>query len=104
MNDIPDDMKKEVARRALIAGVQRALGLPLRLIDLLRSRRWPVDDDLVAVLSAAVACRKLGAGATRFRRPPAAGDCSNTWLGAGDVRTASQIVDVMELGELLEPR
>lgn len=105
VSDVPPEVAKEVARRAVLAGVERALGLPQRMRDLLRARGWPADDeDLVSVLSAAVACVKMRAGRTKFRRPPAGAACSSTWLGAGDARTATQIVDLMELSELLEPR
>lgn len=90
-------------KRAALRGAARALGLVKRVPELMNQRGWPhANQDLVAVLIAAVACKKLGAGAQLFRRPDAAGACGGTWLEGN--KTASQIVEALDLHELLTPR
>lgn len=95
---------KALHRPAIIAGMARRLGLVQRVPELMRKNGWPVQSkDLVSVLIAAVACKKIGAGATRFRRPEAAERLGGLWPAEDASATASAIVDSLELDRLLDP-
>lgn len=93
---------KDQHRRAVIVGVSRGLGLLRRVPELLKARglTYP-DQDLVAVLCAAVACKKAGAGRQLFRRPANAG---TDWPADKPLRTATQIIIDYDLYDMLEPR
>lgn len=94
----------ETHRRALLAGTARALGLLKRVPEFMRKRGWPSNDqDLVAVLTAAIICRKWNAGRTRIRRPEGANYLQDLWPAEASVVTANHIVDTLELDDLLEP-
>lgn len=95
---------KDMHRSAMIGGAVRALGLVKRVPEVLKARGWPVDDDLVSVLIGALACKKWGAGRTRFRRPSSAEGLGGLWPADKASVTASQIVDTLELDDLLSPR
>lgn len=96
---------KAIHRKAMLAGAAKALGLVQRVPELMRTRGWPADDqDLVAVLITAVACRKWGAGREVFRRPKAADGLGGLWPLHAQRVTANHIVDTLELDDLLSPR
>jgi hypothetical protein len=91
----------EAVRYTLLAGRMRGLQLDKRMPELMKRRGWPAeDDDLRSVLQAAVVLKTLGAGATLIKRPPSADALGDVWPDGK--RTASQIVDALELHELLE--
>jgi hypothetical protein len=92
----------ECHRAAMLAGSARALGLYLRVPQLLRKRGWPQDGDLIAVITAAVALKRIGGGRTVIKRPPGADGCQEMWSPKFPRLTASQIVDELDLHELLE--
>lgn len=108
MSDSPVVSKREqfgAVRYALLAGTARGLQLLQRVPEYLRLRGWPTGDpDLRSVLCAAIACKAIGAGGTRFRRPPGADDCGGSWPREEESRTASRIIERMGLDVFLEPR
>lgn len=91
-------------RYAMLAGPVRGLDLLKRVPDLLRRRGWPEDPDLVAVISAAVGLKKIGAGRTLIRRPHAAGGCGGKWPVDQPRMEARFIVEQLELSELTQGR
>lgn len=92
---------RDLHRRAALAGAARALDLLRRVPDLLKQRGYEQPDaDLVFVLCAAIACKKLGAGKQMFRRPANAG---SDWPTDSPQRTATQIIIDYDLFDLLEP-
>lgn len=68
-------------RFALLAGPARGLDLFERVPELFRSRDWPLDPDLQAVIISAVGLTKIGAGATPLYRPPTADGMRGAWPG-----------------------
>lgn len=99
----PQGEQADVVIYALLAGTARGLDLHKRLPELMRSRGFPTDDvDLVSVLKAAVALKAIGAGATLVHRPSGADALRGAWPADSGTRTASQIVEELELQRLLE--
>lgn len=95
--------QREAMVYALLSGTFRGLDLAKRLPNLMRSRGWPAeDDDLRSVLAGAVACKKIGAGATIFRRPVGAEQLGGKWPAFLERMSASQVVEWLDLQELLE--
>ena len=88
----------------ILVGPVRTLELAKRVPELFKARGWPLDQDLLAVVMAAIACRKLRAGRQLFRRPDAAGGCGGKWPESDARLTAIQIVDALELVDLMEAR
>lgn len=70
--EVPRDAALPVMRIAVLQGVIAARDLRDRVKEVLRARKWRYDEDVLAVLCAALACEILGAGDTAFRRPPGA--------------------------------
>lgn len=95
MNDI------EMHKRAALVGYARSMGLLERVPTLLKDRGWSRDGALEAVLIAAVVCKRMGASATRFRRPDAAETLGGLWPEFDRVLDARQIVERLDLGGLL---
>ena len=94
----------DLMRTALIIGPARALDLLDRVPALFKRRGYRIDDDRVAVATAAVSCVKLGARGQMLRIPPEWSE-SREWRFAGDAgrAAAADVVEHLELGELLEP-
>src|ERR1700744_2490387 len=91
----------ESVRFTLLAGRMRGLQLDKRIPEFMRARGWPAaDDDLRSVLQVAVVLKSLGAGATVIRRPAAAAALGGKWPDDG-ARTATQLVDALDMQELL---
>lgn len=93
----------EMGRRARL-GVAVRLGYHRTVPELLKKRGWPLDEDLVVVLASALACKAQEAGGTRFRRPVGADGLPGLWPIEETSRTASRIIESLELTELIEPR
>lgn len=92
----------EAVRYTLLAGRMRGLQLERRMPEFMKARGWPAaDDNLRSVLQVAVVLKSLGAGATVIRRPPAASELGGKWPDDG-ARTASQLVDMLDMLELTE--
>lgn len=91
----------DVARKALLAGTYRALGLEGRMPMRFKARGWALDDR-AHIASAAVCCVKLGVGLTSFKVPPGTND-SPEWKALYGGASASRIVEALELGDMLDP-
>lgn len=102
--DPSPEEQKNVVRHALLAGTARGLGLLQRVPELCRARGWALEPHIVAVLQGAVALKKIGAGRTSFRRPASAEGLGGKWPADIPRLTASQIVALLELEELLDAR
>lgn len=98
---ITQDEKRDLHLKAMLAGTSRRLGLLKRIPELMRTRGWGHDEDLVSVFAAAVACKVLGAGAQVFRRPAKVDGIDRIWPVEWGRLTASQIVSGFELKHLL---
>lgn len=107
--DTPEN--RMAVKFATIAGPSRSLGLfkiddekrlTGRVPELLRSRGWPVDLDLCAVLAMAIGFKKIGIGRQVLRRPTAAQGCGGKWPSDDGSLTAAQIVTQLELTDLLQ--
>ena len=97
------DVMKDAHRRARL-GVAYRMGLHKSVPALMKQRGWPwQNDDLVAVLAAAVALKAQGAGGQMLRRPAAADGLGGLWPAASLAATAKQICDTLELDDLLQP-
>lgn len=93
----------EAVRYTLLAGRMRGLQLEKRVPEFMKARGWPAtDDDLRSVLQVAVVLKSLGAGATVIRRPAAASELGGKWPDDAGARTASQLVDALDMQELTE--
>lgn len=91
-------------RPLVIQGIARRLGLYQRVPELMRKRGWPAEDqDLASVIYGAVACAKLGANFTWFKRPPGADALAPLWPRDQERVTAKQIMDTLDLDDLLQP-
>jgi hypothetical protein len=93
--------------RALMVGPVRALDLIKRVPDEFKLRGWPDDPDSHAVAACAIGAYKIGAGAQRFRLPPAL-MAQPEWMDLAlrsdeHKPSAVGIVEKMELRHLLEP-
>jgi hypothetical protein len=105
MSDTPFAAQIALSRYALIAGPVRGLDLQKRVPELMRRRRWPHEDpDLVCVIAVAVGLKKIGAGLTLIRRPPAAAGLGGLWPAEDGKMEARQLVERLELTELLQNR
>lgn len=93
--------RKDIAKRALLAGTARALNMIERMSTRFSHRGWPKDDRM-HVATAAVCYVILGIGQQMFNVPPGAND-PPCWQKITPHATANQIVEALELDDMRKP-
>ncbi len=86
-------------KRVILGSTAREMGLLKRVPELFSRRHWPINNDAIAVVIAAVVCVQVNAYRQRFKRPPGADACGDKWP-SGDSAIALQIVRALDLEEL----
>lgn len=101
---LTEEQVLELGHTKLLAKYGAELALFRRLPELFRKRRWPVQDDLMAVALAAVCYMKAGLFGEVLDIPAAAAD-RNEWrdLVVQGRAACTSIVADLDLGELLDP-